>query len=560
MDKLTKSISKIHPQLRQLIFILLATLPVLAYVWNASVIHHNGIFGNEDWDYFMQLYEAARINILQYHQFPWWNSWTMGGIPLFANPQFGLISLQMPLVLIWGTVTGLHLSLILYFVFGFWGMFLLLKRLGANSTLLQILLSYLFVFSGYVSWHLGYGHLTFGNYLLAPWFFLTLLNIREKNGWIWFSLAAAFLINQAPHYSMVQMLCIGFCVAIYQIIIYCKTQPRWIIVIRPYLWSASLLVLLAGPKLLYCFQYLHNYARFIFVEPAVPFGITWAAITARHAVILHQFHAPVYAWQEYADYFGLITLLLFATLLIIDFSRFREITSRKWVLLGAIVLAFLVTLGAGFPFAPYPLLHELPLFREMRVPSRWIGWFSFGVILYLAWLPKKPIIYFLLALSVIDVAYVNYPALNVPQTNYQPPVKNVNFQQYASYDYYPGKATYRLLKATQANRGDVYGYEPILFFAGDYQPEFVSSTDRCGINQGCNFILTKNAKVIYWSPLKVLLQRTGKGNIKLNMNPGYDWSVNGKAIFSNERILELKKPFLIIDPAQHITVKYRPIP
>jgi hypothetical protein len=370
MDNMASRIDKIHPALRQLIFIILASLPVLAYVWSVSVIHRNGIFGNEDWDYFMQLYEAARISILQYHQFPWWNPWMLGGIPLYANPQFGLISIQMPLVLIFGTVAGLHLSILCYFILGFWGMYLLLKRVGANSTLLQVLLSYIFVFSGYVSWHLGYGHLTFGSYLLAPWFFLTILNIRKKNGWLWFSLVTAFLINQAPHYSTVQMLCIGFCVAFFQIAVflYCKKQRHdkilFITVIRPYLWSASLIVLLTGFKLFYCFQYLLQYSRFLPIEPRIPFGITWAALTARHAVNLHLFHAPTYAWQEYANYFGIVTLVLFAVLLILDFRRFREITPRKWVLLGAIALAFLLTLGDGFSFAPYPFLHEMPVFRQ----------------------------------------------------------------------------------------------------------------------------------------------------------------------------------------------------
>lgn len=564
MEKITNSINKIHPTLRQLIFIILATLPVLAYVWKASVIQHYGIFSNQDWDYFMQIYEAARISILHYHQFPWWNPWALGGVPLFANPQFGLISIQMPLVLLFGTVTGLHLAILAYFVIGFWGMFFLLKRLGANSPWLQVTLSYIWIFSGYISWHLGYGHLTFGNYLIAPWFFLTLLNIRTKYGWLWFSLVTALLINQAPHYSAVQCQFIGFFVAIYEIITFRQRNQHqklhFMVVIKPYLWSCSLLVLLAGPKLFYCFQYMHYYTRLMPVEPTIPFGITWAALTARHEVNLRQFHALTYAWQEYAGYFGVVTLALFLYLLLSDLKRFREVLTRKWVLLGAIGLAFLVTLGAAFPYAPYSLLHELPFFRQMRVPSRWIGWFSFGVILYLACLPKKPLLYFLLALSAIDVAIVNYPALNMPQARYQTPVKNAVFEQYAGYDYHPEKPSYRLLKATQANRGEVYGFEPILLFTGAILPKFTAMTNRCGINQGCSFVLTANAKVIYWSPLKVLLQRTGTGPIKLNMNPGKNWFVNGKAVFAKYRILELKKPFLITDPSQQITVSYKPLP
>jgi hypothetical protein len=75
------------------------SLPILLFTLRFSILDARmGLSG--DWAYFLQIYEAARLSILEYHQFPWWNPWNLGGVPLYANPQFGLVSIQMPLVLL----------------------------------------------------------------------------------------------------------------------------------------------------------------------------------------------------------------------------------------------------------------------------------------------------------------------------------------------------------------------------------------------------------------------------------------------------------------------------
>ena len=196
---------------------LLVTLPVIAYTFKFTLLYRNGIFHGGDWDYFAQSYEAARISILHYHQFPWWNPWMNGGQPLFANPQFGLFSLQMPLVLLFGTVAGLHYSIIVYFLLGFWGMYRLLQRLGSSSRLITILLSYIWLFSSFETEHLAIGHFTFTVYLLAPWLFLTILNIHKKRGWLWFGLWASLIILTATHYITFETLVICGLIAIAQV-------------------------------------------------------------------------------------------------------------------------------------------------------------------------------------------------------------------------------------------------------------------------------------------------------------------------------------------------------
>src|SRR5665811_2223323 len=79
---------QVHP----VFFLLLLGVPILLFCLNLLLTGQNIAPG--DGDYIMQTYEAARISILKYGQFPWWNPWVSGGVPLYANPQFGLISIQ----------------------------------------------------------------------------------------------------------------------------------------------------------------------------------------------------------------------------------------------------------------------------------------------------------------------------------------------------------------------------------------------------------------------------------------------------------------------------------
>jgi len=198
----------------------------------------------------------------------------------------------------------------------------------------------------------------------------------------------------------------------------------------------------------------------------------------------------------------------------------------------------------------------------MRVPSRFVCWFAFGVILFLIKLPKKPLTYILLIISIIDVALANYSIMGYPQKPYTQEASG-QFVQYEFFQTSPdigqnnimNLQNLRLLRATQKNIGEVYAYEPILN-VGEYY--FYPGTDICGINKGCTFVKTKNADLVSWSPQRIVLKRTSFGPININMNPGKVWLVNGRSIFSNYRVLEQKKPFIINDPSNNIVITFSP--
>jgi hypothetical protein len=544
-------------------------------VFKFSFLYHNGVFRGEDWGYFAQSYEAARVSILHYHQFPWWNAWMNGGQPLFANPQFGLLSIQMPLVLLFGTVSGLHYSLFVYYILGFWGMYILLKRLGSNSKLITVLLTYIWLFSGFSAWHLGGGQLTFALYLLVPWALLTTLNIHKKFGWAWFGLVMSVFILSAMHYLTIETIVVCVAVAAFQVIVLIRSKKAKKLkdlapILKPYTFAAILIIILCASRLVYTLQFTHEYPRLSTIEPAESLRLFLASMTFRNIVdpsLLTGGSDLIrpYGWSEYANYFGIITLALFVYLVIRNMERIRSIKIGRWLLLGSILLSALVSLGSFSTFSPYALIHNLPLFDQMRVPSRFICWVGLGVILFLAKLPHKPIIYVLLVFSAVDVFAASYSVINYPETKYVQ-TSNITreFEQQEFFQTDPSLGqvnimnlqNFRLLRATQVNRGEIYGYEPVLNI-GEYY--YIPGPARCGINHGCQFVLTKNAKVTSWSPQNISLERTGSGPIKLNMNPGKAWFANNKALFPDYRIIELQKNFVINDSSVDIDVTYKPV-
>lgn len=551
-----------RPLVTRVLWFLLLSLPVILFLL-PFVAHRSGILGG-DWDYFAQAYEAIRRSVLEYHQFPWWNPWIGGGVPLYANPQIGLISLQTPLILIFGTLVGFRISILLYFLLGFWGMRKLLLRIGADKRI-GTLLSYIWVFSSFPVWHITGGHFTFTTYFLAPWFFYLLLNIRKPHGWLWFGLFSAFLVNQSLHYMTVHIMVVGLAVVLYQVTSLRKKHKlsTWPLV-KPYVLSLALALPLIAHKLYFTFQYLHDFPRTPPFEAAVPINIITAALTWRSNLVFNpsEIYRGGFGWGEYTAYFGILTLGLLAYFIIKKLERPGSFNLQSKLLLAGLLFVLVLSAGDFGVMSPYGLMKKLPVFSQMQVSPRWLGWFVFGALLLLAKLPRKKFIVIILIISIIDVFASSYGVINHTLEPYQKPTAYSNIlDQQAFYTNTPERSlnSMRLFSATQANIGDIYGYEPLVGFGNEFNEGFAGLSSRCATNKtACSFVLTNNAVVEYWSPNFISLRRTAPGNIELNQNPGSYWKVNGKRTFRKMEVAELKQSFVINDPSDEINLQIDP--
>lgn len=548
----TKSYLYKHPFLLKALYIFVCSLPILIVVL-PYLVYRNRILP-ADWDYFAQMYEAFRSSVLQYHQFPWFNPWVAGGVPLFANPQFGLFSVQSITVLLFGTLHGLRLAVVVYVLLGFWGMYVLLRYINCNPSR-SILLGYVFALGGYGIYHLTGGHLTFAIYYLAPWILWSLLRLVRSGSWLAFALITSLCLQTASHYSVIQILLLVAMLSILALVFLPYSSKRRMMLIS-FAKAGALILCLNLPKLFFNLQYLRDYPRLANETTWLSFKTIILAFLTPPSPAYHITQAGYfYAWGEYSAYCG--TFFAFCFLLICGLVAKKKghLTEISWAALAVIIISLTLALGNFAKFSPYHLLAKLPVFSSMLVPSRWLGWAFVGMVIFVGSISMTPklekVVKTVLVLAVLEIGFftMRYIQFMAPQASYITPEHHTEFEQY---DNLPDNGRMRYLQETQSNLGEVRGYEAILGY------DLMRPTNRCGINNGCEFVITHNAEVTYWSPNKITLQRTGDGPIKLNLNPGSYWVVNGRRLWPNMKVVELTQDFVLDDGVTNYSLIVRP--
>lgn len=548
-----------------------------------------------DFTFFCQAYEAMRASILQYHQFPWFNPWMSGGVPLYGNPQMGLFSIQMPLVLLFGTVSGLKLSYVIYTFAGYASMYILLRRYFKVGALIATLLSLIWIFSSFFVAHLP-AHFTFVWYMLAPAFFYLALTVKNWKGGLWLGGAFATMALSQIHNAFMHItLLTGF--IILGRLIFDKQNRR--LLLKALLAAAAIFIVVAGHRFLFTFQNVHDFPREVVdVIPhplSAMLGVLLPLSMARPLQFLNYPQNPFvpHGYHEATatiGIFGLIALLV--SLFFLGYQVFSQkratltILARQYKLHICLLLLaglFLTTgLGAFAPWAPYSLIKHLPVFNEMRVCTRWFLFFDLTILIFIGIMvdraPHKSFYRFtaigLLALGVIELLALNvgYQAAEFHSKAVVAP-KSSSHYTFVQTSYFGETrklvnggtipddgnmpAAYREYEATTYNEGILYANDALVQLALD--PQRSPGHPTCPIEEGCKFVRSNNAKVVSWSPNKIVLQRTGKGYIYLNMNNSNYFVINGQRN-ENIRVAEPFTDFAIKTPEDQktITVQIKP--
>jgi hypothetical protein len=523
------------------------SIPVLIFC--LPLVKNINNFSVNDWDQFFALYESLRKSVIEYHQFPWWNPWIAGGTPLFANAQVGVFSIQTILTFLFGTIPGIKISIVLYYLAGFWGMHTLVSFIQKSKTK-SVLLSYLWVFSSFMTFHLHVGHYTFLTYLLAPWLIYFFLRKKESKYWsVACGLFIGVFINCAPSYPVLQAL-VAFAVAFVVELVF--FQPKRAIIISDFI-TGVIATVLSFPKLFFSIQYSLDFPRESLTEVPITLSTTLRSFIFPFQHLYDQ-SGIGWGWWEVASYVGIPILILFFTASV--WSIF-EIYKRKSFLLAIIValtfFTFLIGLGAFHPYAPYSLISKIPPFTYMHLSTRWFGWTFLGILLTIALFPKyhKATI-IILCIGVIELFIVNFPLMNIFTEKVSTIYTSHDFQQYENFpSVIPGSYS-NMFFTIKNNYGEIWGYEPMLGYNRD------RPTNRCGINKGCSFV-SPNAKVISWSPNKIVLERIGNGSIEVNMNPSSYWVINGKRMEDIKRVIEPTKDMIIDTEEKNIIIEAKPL-
>lgn len=542
-----------------------------------------------DFGFFAQAYEAMRTSILHYHQFPWWNPWMSGGVPLYANPQMGLFSIQMVLVLFFGAPLGLKLALAIYTLLGYLSMYVLLHRYFKVERYLSTFLGLAWIFCSFFVSHLP-SHFTFAWYMLAPFFIYLSLTVRTWRGGL--ALGGAFAVmalsqihNPFFHISLI-------CGVILAARFIRGTGYRKQLVIC-FAAAALVFVILAGHRTYFTVQNVHDFSRYGQGDPPSSPYTDMLGILAPFSVEHHFRFIAIPARPEAAFGFGeatatigiacllagIVALIYLAFLLSASGKKLKAVRLPLW-LIGLGLLCFALGLGSFWRFSPYSILKHVPIFGEMRVSTRWFLFFDLAVLLFIGTVSKlagaktfprfalRSLVFIgVLELFFINVGYqakvLNHDTVKPPKPNYSYPFTETNLFGASTRlpdgstitDTDGGPHAFREYDATLYNQGVIFANDALTDLSLD--PAYRSGHPTCGIEQGCSFIKTGNAKLVYWSPNKIVLHRTAPGPIALNMDDSRYFLIDGKRR-PLLRVTEPTQDFFIKDSGPTITLVVQP--
>ena len=321
----------------------------------------------DDTRQFVMMWEVSRVSMEDFDQLPSWNPYHCGGVVHYLDPQVPFPGPLFFLLYFWvPAVVGIKLWNIVHLIAGALGARKLAKDHGANGPE-QLLAATLVVGCGAVAQHMGGGQLWFTPFLLMPWVLWSweraLLDAR------WAILVAALFALAALEGGVYPVPLMFVALALDALARLFRREDR-----RGLLKAAGtfavLFPLLAAIKLVPVLFFLAGNPRLMPVDDRMTPGeilSTWITRDHARAVAGH-----IYVWPEYDAYVGVVPVLLLAAAVALALARrdTRELPMRLRAFVMAALLWF--ALGGVSHLSLFSALHHLPIFRSLRVPSRFL--------------------------------------------------------------------------------------------------------------------------------------------------------------------------------------------
>lgn len=331
----------------------------------------NRLGSTSDWRYFGEAWEAARVSLANFHQFPSWNPYHCGGLVLYQDPQSPFPG-PIFLLTFWWLPTGAAIKvwILTHFIAGALGARALIRDRGGNGAE-QLLGAVIVAACGFVAWHTGGGHLSFTPFLFFPTILWAFRRSLADARWA-VLVAALFAVAfyEGATYPIPLML-VGLLIEVLARLGSADDRRAMLPSLAIF---GVLFPTLAGARLLPVLRYLREHPRLVPLDDQMTLGEVMRTWTLR----MHEraFAGHTYVWDEYADYVGVIPVaLLAAGILIAVVSWARREGESRLRRIDLVLLAGLVWCALGNIPGPsaFGLLHELPIYTSLRVPSRFLG-------------------------------------------------------------------------------------------------------------------------------------------------------------------------------------------
>jgi hypothetical protein len=374
--------------------------------------------GFGDWQFFHHMWEAGYVALTRHGEWPLWDPYHCGGITIFGNPQNQLMSPLYLLAFVAGPTLGSKLFVVVHAWAGFAGTYLLARVHGLQLPAAG-LAALAWSACGFFAWHGGTGHAAFMPFYFAPWVLLALQRTLAEPRWAAALAALLSLVLLEGGVYPFPFFLVLIAVALVPQLTAASELPRQLLGLG---LAALLTGLLGALRLWPIADELSRNPRTMPSQDALSWAEVLTALTARE----HGWRVPghPFVWSEYGCYVGFPVCAL-ALLGVVAAVR-----GRRYGLLASALVFLLLLMGERGPYWPWPLLHRLPVFDSLRVPTRFLVFFALYLAL-LAGLGLQQLLQLLeralppafarrsqrLGLAVvaalaIDFGFAQYPALN----------------------------------------------------------------------------------------------------------------------------------------------------
>jgi hypothetical protein len=349
----------------------LGVLGAIAYVFRPVFVDPTS-FGSHDWDQVETHRYLVAKTILRFHQFPFWNPYACGGHPAWGGFESDpiVVSPWLPAYLLAPFPLALRIEIAGSTVLGAVGAWLLASRF-TESRVLRALVAVLFVLNSRWIMQITVGHVWHTDYAWMPWVLYfydravgaaPLLGPPRRRDLVLAAVCLAMLVYTGGIYPLphtaVALVGYSFLLAV---------TTRSLVPVGRMMACGLLALGLAAPRLLPIIEVLRRFPRLIDSTESMDFGPFVQMLTSRQQEPgMMPAHVSQWGWHEWGMYIGWGALLA----VVLGAALSRGTRERPLMLVGVALLT--LAFGRFDDYAPWPLLHLLPVFSSQHVPSRWM--------------------------------------------------------------------------------------------------------------------------------------------------------------------------------------------
>jgi hypothetical protein len=539
-----------------------------------------------DGNIYLQRFEAIRKTVVDFGQWPGNNPWNAGGQPIEGTHGRFVISIIGLLTILFGAKTGLGISLIIFNAIGYFGS-LKLAKLFCKDIYFKHTFAILVTTNSAVLFHFSAGHFIFLNYYLIPIVLYYFFRFEKDK---WSGLKAGILVgiafNENPTYLVQFLILILSVIGIFHFLKSNRDIRKkiifWALTFLPVFGTIISFHLIA---LLYTIGEFPRVSQIIFTYPietifksyfypfvdidkrafSDPAGVSAGSCTR--------------STHENAMYIGLLSI----PFIIASFCK-----GIKWWHVITFVL-ILCSIGNSNAILPMYWIQKIPTFSSWGCFNRIrmitnifvsiciVCGMSFLYNYYkekilnlkipfipkLIFIKKSSIVIILIILIVAERLLVGNLIIRDTHKPYDEADKFYStFKKYQNNKDFFNVSVIPPYEATLNNIGILRG-------GGDSHLPMDYGEKIDGVYPGTigfdeeGYVgeFYQNKKVIkpnYWSPNLITFSNLNpKEPLIVNMNRSKFWYANGKKLFPNDRVIEVKKKFLVFpDQAGNLILSY----